>query len=181
MPDDGVPLVGTVCALRQEKRLDVLIAALEQLARERAVRLAIVGDGPLRSQVAAWAGRLPPGRVVLAGWREDVDEILAAFDVFALSSETEGMPRALIEAMRAGLPIAATAVGGIPEAVPDGACALHVQPGDADALATAIGRLLDDRELARRLGAGAASRARERFGFERTVDAWRAVLEGAVA
>jgi glycosyltransferase involved in cell wall biosynthesis len=176
VPDDGSHLVGTVCSLRRPKRLDVLLEAFTTLARRRRVRLAIVGDGPERLGVEAWARRLAPGLAVLTGWRDDVAEILSAFDVFALSSDVEGTPLALIEAMRARRAIVATAVGGVPEAAPDGECALLVPPGDPAALGTAIERLLDNPALAARLGDRAGRRARERYRFDRAADAWLDLL-----
>jgi glycosyltransferase involved in cell wall biosynthesis len=173
---DG-PVIGTVCALRAEKRLDVLIDAAAQLAEDRPIRLVILGEGPDRAAAERFARtRAPRGLVMFAGWRDDASALLAAFDVFALSSDTEGSPLAVIEAMRAGVPIVATRVGGVPALAPDGECALLVPRRDPAALATSLRRLLDDRDLAARLAEGAENRARIEHSLERAVTAWHELL-----
>jgi glycosyltransferase involved in cell wall biosynthesis len=140
-------------------------------------RAAIVGDGPERAALEAAAAT---AQVELLGERGDVPEQLAASDVFVLSSRSEGMPMSILEAMAAGLPVVASAVGGIPEIVRDGETGLLVPPGDADALAAALGRLLDDDGLRRRLGAAGRERALDEFDVVRFgdahVDAYRRAL-----
>jgi glycosyltransferase involved in cell wall biosynthesis len=169
------PIIGTVCALRTVKRLDLLIAAAARLALDRPVRLVIVGDGPERATIERLA-RAQRDLVTLAGWRDDASSLIAGFDVFALSSDTEGTPLALIEAMRAHVPIVATHVGGVPELVPDRACALLTPPGDAHALADALARVLDDGSLAADLAERAASRADVKYSLEHAVTAWHQLL-----
>jgi glycosyltransferase involved in cell wall biosynthesis len=110
--------------------------------------------------------------VQFLGQRDDVGALLAAFDIFTMSSETEGSPLALIDAMRAGLGVVATAVGGIPEMAPHGECAVLVPPNDADRLATGIALLVQDRALRERLGAAARDRAEQHFVVERMVEDW---------
>jgi glycosyltransferase involved in cell wall biosynthesis len=106
--------------------------------------------------------------VVFTGSRGDVADILPALDVFVLSSRYEGLPVSLLEAMASGVPPVATAVGGVPEVVTDGRDGLLVPAGQPAALATAIGRLLDDVDLRSRLGAAARERARD-FDIARAV------------
>lgn len=172
---DG-PVIGTVCALRREKRLDVLLQALCLVAARRRVHLAVVGDGPSRAAAEAEARRLGLRSVSFCGWRRDAAAVIPAFEVFVLASDTEGTPLALIEAMRAGVPIVATRVGGVPSAAPDGDCALLVPRRDPPALAAAIERVLDDPDLAARLARRAGAHARAHHSLDRAADAWLDLL-----
>jgi glycosyltransferase involved in cell wall biosynthesis len=131
------------------------------------VRFVIVGDGELREELERRADGLP---VELTGARDDVPELLASFDVFAFPSLFEGLCLAVIEAQAAGVPVVATPVGGIRETVVDGETGLLVPPRDPAALAAAIRRLLDDRDLARRLAEEARRRVRERYSEQRMVE-----------
>jgi glycosyltransferase involved in cell wall biosynthesis len=106
-------------------------------------------------------------RVDILGFHENVPALLAELDVVALPSWTEGLPMVLLEAMAAGRPVVATPVGGTPELVVDGETGLLVPPRDAQALAAALKRVLDDRELAQRLGEAGRRRVSERFTLAR--------------
>jgi glycosyltransferase involved in cell wall biosynthesis len=139
------PLVLAVARLSRQKRLDVLVQAA-QAWREQAEGPVVVvaGDGPERGRLVAAATRAgAPVRFV--GRRDDVADLLAAADVVALSSAWEARPLVAQEALRAGVPLVATAVGGVEELVGD--AALLVAPGDADALRRAIERVLGDPAL----------------------------------
>jgi len=115
--------------------------------------LVYVGRGDLEVNLRATALDMGlDGRVKFLGWRDDVPDILAAFDMLVLPSLNEGMGRVLVEAMAAAKPVVASDTGGIPELVRPGENGLLVPPGDATALAGAIRRLLDDPEAARRMG-----------------------------
>ena len=164
LPKDG-PLVGNVARLAPQKDHATLIEAARLLPD--GVRVVIVGDGELREELARRADGLP---VELTGARDDVPELLASFDVFAFPSLFEGLCLAVIEAQAAGVPVVATPVGGIRETVVDGETGLLVPPRDPAALAAAIRRLLDDRELAERLAAEARRRVRERYSEARMVE-----------
>jgi glycosyltransferase involved in cell wall biosynthesis len=157
--DGEPPRVVSVGRLKAPKDFATLAAALSRVhASHRAV---VIGDGPDR--------RLLEGRVELLGERDDVAQQLAASDVFVLVSTSEGMPVSVLEAMAAGLPVVASAVGGIPELVGD--TALLVPPSDPDALAEALERLLGDVDLRRRLGAAARQRVLEHFTLDASVEA----------
>jgi glycosyltransferase involved in cell wall biosynthesis len=129
------------------------------------VRLTLLGDGPLRPSLERLAAELRLEDVVFAGEVEDVRPYLAAADVFVLSSTSEGMPISVLEAMAAGRPIVASNVGGIPEAVVDGATGFLVPAARPDQLADALRQLLEDGDLRRRLGEEGRRRAVELFSL----------------
>jgi glycosyltransferase involved in cell wall biosynthesis len=150
--------------LDEQKSHGVLIDAVAGLKDSRRPRCAIIGDGPLRDRLRARISRLGLERVVqLPGERADVRSWLCASDIFVLPSLWEGLPNALLEAMALGLPVAASRVDGVSEAVTDGQDGLLVAPGDAGALSGALARLMDDPELRRRLGQAARARMAESF------------------
>lgn len=145
----GVPVVGICAHLREEKGHDVFLRAAARVIEEipDAVFL-LVGDGERRSSLEALAEELGVrAQVVFAGERSDVSRLLASFDVAVLSSTREGLPLSLLEYMASGLPIVATRVGGIPEAVEEGGNGLLVGAGDAKGMADALLRLLGDAAL----------------------------------
>jgi glycosyltransferase involved in cell wall biosynthesis len=121
------------------------------------LRAICAGDGDMAGVRRRIAELKLGARVKLPGWigREGRERLLAACSVFVLPSHAEGVPVSLLEAMAAGAPVVAAAVGGIPDVVQHGANGLLVTPGDPASLADAIARLLDDRALAMRLGAAA--------------------------
>jgi glycosyltransferase involved in cell wall biosynthesis len=159
----GIPqaawVVGTVGRLAPEKNPGLLLRAMAPMLGAQA-RLVYLGDGPEMRGLRGQAVRHPAGRFVhLVGMRPDVHRVLAAYDVFALSSRTEGLPLALLEAMAAGLPVVATAVGGVPDVVRHGTSALLVRSDDEEALRHALARLREDRTLAMAMGQCARQRS----------------------
>jgi glycosyltransferase involved in cell wall biosynthesis len=162
--DRATPRLIAVGRLKAPKDFLTLIRALAGLSNQGYEAL-IVGDGPDRTAVEAEIRRLGvEDRVQLAGERSDVPELLAASDVFVLSSRSEGLPVSVLEAMAAELPVVASRVGGLAELVDDGATGILVPPGDEPALAQALERLVEDRELRQRFGA--AGRARVESSFD---------------
>ncbi len=162
-PDAGVPTIVSVGRLHEPKDFVTLARALRALPRD-AFRARIVGDGPDRPAVERelHAGALD-GAVELAGERADVPDLLRDAAAFVLSSRSECMPISVLEAMAAGLPVVATAVGGLPEVVVDGETGHLVPPGDAEAMGRALARLVEDPSERARMGAAGHRRARERF------------------
>lgn len=153
----AAPLIGSVGHLRPEKAFEVLVDAAARLGRE--VHLLIAGEGPERERLELLATTLGiEDRVHLPGARSDIGAVLAALDVAVCCSDFEGGPLSVMEYMGASLPIVATDVGGIPELIGDGETGLLAPARDPAALAAAIGRLLGDPELGRRLGVAAARR-----------------------
>lgn len=162
-----LPLIGNLAALVPHKDHDTLLAAaLIVLLKRPDARFLVAGAGPQEERLRDAALRMGLARkLVFAGQRDDAPSLMRAFDVYCQSSWGEGMGSVLIEAMAAGLPLAATRAGGIPEVVEDGANGLLVPPRDPEALAGALLRLLEDEPLRRRLAAGGRERL-PRFGLK---------------
>jgi glycosyltransferase involved in cell wall biosynthesis len=153
-------VVGTVGRLNTVKRIDVLVEAWRHVADARDAHLVVVGDGPERAALESLVRSRGLERCVsFVGARMDVRNLLPAFDLFALSSDTEGMSVALVEASWAGLATVATDVGGNPEIVLPEQTGILVQPGAPRALAHAIGALLADPARRNSMGRAARSRA----------------------
>ena len=164
-------VIGTVGRLARQKAPLDLLAAFVDVARERAeAHLVMVGDGPDRDAVESAVARAGlADRVHLLGLRRDVPELLRAFDVFALASHWEGLPRVLPQAMAAGLPIVATRVNGSPDAIGQGDNGWLVEVGDSRAMAGHLLELAKDRALVRRMGERGRERVEE-FSARRMVD-----------
>jgi glycosyltransferase involved in cell wall biosynthesis len=153
---DGTPVVLAVGRLARQKGFDVLLEAAALMAAEAAV--AIAGEGPERGTLEEGIRRLGlAGRVTLLGFRADVRALLAAADAVCMPSRWEGSPLALHEALAAGRPVVASAVGGIPALA--GAGALLVPPEDPRRLADALDAVMGDAGLRGRLRAGALAAA----------------------
>lgn len=169
-PADRVVL----CVGRQEEQKDhvTLVRAAAVLAeRHPEARVVLAGrEGHASPRIGRAVAETGVGdRVVLLGHRDDVPALLDSADVFVLSSRYEGAAGSVIEAMRAGLPIVSTDVAGLRGILHDGDNAVVVPVGDPQALATGIARVLDDSELAGRLGAGARTTFEDRFTLDRAV------------
>lgn len=178
--DAATPLVGTVCALRPQKALEVLVDAAAILARRIGeLRVLVVGEGPERPALERRISELGLTRTILMlGHRDDVRDLIGELDVAVCSSDFEGTPLSVLEYMQASLPIVATRVGGVPDIIADGSEGVLVEPRDPGALANAIDRLLRDRDLAARLGAGARRRQLAEFDIGVTVRAVERIYEG---
>jgi glycosyltransferase involved in cell wall biosynthesis len=164
--DNGRPRLIAVGRLKPPKDFLTLVRALALLPPDSFEAL-IVGDGPDRNTLENELRRLGlENRVRLAGERHDVPDLLAAADVFVLSSSSEGLPVSVLEGMAAELPVVASHVGGLQELVLDGETGLLVEPRDAEKLAAALGRLVADRGLRRRLGAAGREYVESHFDPE---------------
>ena len=152
------PVVVSIGNLKPQKNAaDFVAAAAKVSAKFPEARFVFIGDGPQRRALEAKAFSLGlEGILMFLGWRRDGAQWLAASDVFAMTSLWEGLPRALVEAMRTGLPAVCYATDGVVDVVRDGENGFLVPPGDVDAFADRLLRVLGDADLRRRLGAAAA-------------------------
>ena len=173
------PIVGNVAALVPHKGQRHLIEAAALAVREVPdARFVIAGEGELRPALERQIkDRRLEKHVLLAGFRPDVLSLHKAFDVFVMSSVTEGLGTSLLDAMACGKPVVATSAGGIPEVVADGETGILVPPRSPDALARAIVTLLTDDGLRRRMGEAGLARVKERFSAERMVQETLEVYE----
>jgi glycosyltransferase involved in cell wall biosynthesis len=178
---EGVPVLLAVARLVEQKGIDVAIAALPAVrARHPDAVLVVLNEGPLRGRLLEQAAALGVADAVfLPGRVGDVTSWLRRADVLVHPARWEGFGLALLEAMLASLPVVATQVSAVPEIVADGETGLLVPPDDPDALAEATARVLDDRELAARLGAAGLARARTEFSVERMARQTLAVYDAA--
>jgi glycosyltransferase involved in cell wall biosynthesis len=167
-PDECLAV--TIANYRRHKDYATLFAAA-RVVRDRhvPVRFAAIGQGPLADEVLAEHARSGLGEDFrLLGYRPDALDVLTAADLFVLSSRQEGLPVALMEALVLGLPVVATAVGGIPEGVSDGVEGLLVSPGSPRDLADAIAKVATDTTLRARMAESAAQRGKQ-FDVTRVV------------
>ena len=172
----GRPIIGTIGRLSIQKApLDFVAAAKLVLQQKPDIQFIMVGDGPLASKVHEAIG--DEQRIKVFGYRDDVPEILSILDLFVLSSLWEGLGRALTEAMIIGVPVAATAVDGVPELVTHQETGLLSPPGEPTRLAENIAWLLDYPEEAERMRQCAKKRVVPTFGAERMVEQIEALYE----
>jgi glycosyltransferase involved in cell wall biosynthesis len=174
-------VIGTVGRLVSVKNYPLLLKAFAQLATNHPdAHVVFIGDGPMREELVEQASRLmaddgratgqtPAHRIHFLGHRDDVAELLPAFDIFVLCSHSEGHSIALLEAMAAGCPIVATAVGGNTELIQNEVTGLLVPSNDELALKQAITRLLSDPGQAHHLGKAARQLVEERYSIEHMV------------
>lgn len=167
----GHQVVGIVAKLSPVKGHEWFLESAARIARERAdARFLIVGDGPRRSELEGLARALGVAdKVVFAGARDDVPALLRLMNVFVLSSVSEGAPNVVMEAMAAGVPVVATDVGGVSDAVGGPSSAVLVPPRDADAMARGVLGLLADAHAAGAMGSAGQRIARERHDIAAVV------------
>jgi glycosyltransferase involved in cell wall biosynthesis len=174
-----------VCVARLEKQKNhamLLEAFARALSVEPRAHLLLVGDGGCRKALERRACELRlGGKVRFLGQRADVPQILGAADIFVLASHNEGNPLALMEAMATGLPVVATAVGGVPELIVDQKSGLLVTPGDCDGLASAMLRLFRNADMRRTMAVCSAEQAFQAFSASRMARAYMDVYERIVA
>jgi glycosyltransferase involved in cell wall biosynthesis len=177
--------VAFVCVARLEPQKNhtmLLEAFARALGMEPRAHLWLVGDGSCRAALELRARELGlEKKVRFLGQRAEVPPLLAAADAFVLASHNEGNPLALMEAMAAGLPVVATAVGGVPELLLDERSGLLVRPGDCSGFAAAMLRLFRNADLRRVMAVGSAEQARQAFSASRMGKAYMDLYERLVA
>lgn len=171
-----------VAGLRPQKNPALLLEAFHRgPASDPRAHLLFVGEDDLRSDLERRIGASGlQERVHLLGYRSDIPEILNAADIFVLSSDYEGNPLSVLEAMAAGKPVISTAVGGVPELV-EGGCGLLVPPRDAQALSKAMSYMLESPESRRSMGEASARRAVERFDLGVMTEAYEDLYKKLLA
>lgn len=179
----GAFVIACVANYRPRKGIEVLVDAFERLPQSWGAHLLLIGGGmdapALSRRIAASSAA---NRVHVLGYRADAPALTAACDIFVLpSTKREGLARSLIEAMAYGVAPVVTDCGGSPELVIDGVCGIVVPVRDAAALAGAMARLHEDRELRRRLGAAARERIRVDFRIEDTISRTLGLYESLVS
>jgi len=175
----GVPVIVNVGALVGHKGQKHLIDAMPLVLREVPdAHLVIFGEGDLRAPLERQIKHLSlTKRVLLPGFREDVLSLMKSADLFVMSSVTEGLGSAVLDAMAMGHAVVGTRAGGIPEAVVPDETGLLVEPGDSKALAGAIVTMLKDPALRRSFGEAGRARVAEHFGVDRLVEGTLAVYD----
>lgn len=175
------PLVGYVGRLSHEKGPDQFLdALLPVLVRRPEAQAVLIGDGPLEDSLAARIQAAGLGRRIhLAGYQTDIAAWLARLSVLVISSRTEGTPMVLLEAMAAGTPVAAFAVGGIPDVVENGEHALLAPPGQSALLGDCVLRLLEDKSLADRLARAARLRQASEYALPQLAVRWQELYRQA--
>lgn len=173
IPDDAIA-IGWVGRCSPEKNVALFIEAIALMSPTGSLEVSVIGDGPDVEPARANAERLGISpRVRWHGRLPNAGALLAAFDAVALTSTTEGTPMVLLEAMSAGVAIAATAVGGVPELLGEGTAGLLVPSGDASALAAALSRLAQNPEEREAIVVRALARVASNY----TLGAWAARYE----
>jgi glycosyltransferase involved in cell wall biosynthesis len=165
----GGPVAVSLANLTWQKGHEVLLrATVKVVAGCSAFRLVLIGEGPERPRIECLVEELGLGdRVLLAGSVTEASRLLRNFRFSVLASRQESFPNAVVESMAAGVPVVATSVGGIPELIRPGIDGMLVRPGDPDALAEAMLKLLLDDQLADRMGEAARERIGQSFSVEK--------------
>ncbi|MFH1865781.1 MAG: glycosyltransferase [Candidatus Eisenbacteria bacterium] len=181
LSDDAVVCLN-VGSLTEQKNRHTLLDAAARLTDIEELRVLVVGSGPEEAELTERADELGLSeRVLFLGQRLDVPDLLAASDIFVLSSDWEGLPITILEAMAVGVPCVATAVGGVPEALADGVNGLTVEPGDPAALADGLRRLARDAGLRARLAGAARDEFARRFRASQMVRQTEALYDMALS
>ena len=175
-------VVGMLSSLTPEKGHAFALDAMTILAAEfPQVQLCIVGDGGLGESLRARVRSVGlESRIIFAGRRSDIPQVLGSFDVFVLPSLNEGLPMALLEAMAAGLPAVASEVGDVGQAIEDGVSGRLVPPGSSPDLLNALRPLVASAELRRRLGDGARRRVAKHFSSRAMTEAYCRIYDHAL-
>jgi glycosyltransferase involved in cell wall biosynthesis len=181
LPVDGI-LIGTVGRLDPVKDHSSLLRAFAPLARVgEPARLVIVGEGQMRGEIETQIRELEIGdRVQMLGERQDVSEVLKAFDVFTLPSIAEGISNTILEAMASGLPVVATRVGGNVELVEDGASGRLVDSKDVPALTAALESYIRAPQLRIQHGSAGRARAEKKFSLDRMAAQYAALYRNVL-
>jgi len=169
--NDSDILIASLGRLVWQKGFEYFIHAIPEILREIPdARFILVGDGPLRPELERLAVELGEGdKIIFAGYRSDVRDVLAALDIVVIPSVLEGFPMITLEAMAMAKPIVAAKIDGITEQITDGINGILIPPKDSSAIAQAIIRLINDRESGKKLGLAARKKVEQEFSVEKMV------------
>lgn len=172
------PVAGIVAALRPEKNHEMFLQVAALVRKDVPdAQFLVIGDGPERAKLERIAAELNlESTVRFLGTRNDIPELLAALDVFLLTSRIEANPVSILEAMATGKPVVAPRVGSISESVNDGETGFLIEPNDTQQAAAAVVRLLLRPELAQRLGQAGRAAVVERWSLERMVEGYEDLI-----
>ena len=171
VPDDACVIAAAGQLIPRKGHRYLLQAVADLRHRYPQLRLVIFGEGYLNNQLRAQAASLGLGDVVqFAGFRDDLDEFMGCIDILAHPALAEGLGVATLKAAAAAVPVVGFAAGGLPEAVVDGTTGMLVPPEDTDALAAALGTLIGDPGLRRRMGAAGQHRMQKEFSIATMAD-----------
>lgn len=164
----SAPIIGTIGRLTPVKGHEYFLrSAVFILEKEPEAKFLIVGDGPLRKDLELFSKKMGlADSVIFTGFQEDVRALLGIMDILVFSSLSEGIPYTLLEAMNLGIPVVGTKAGGLPEVIEDGVSGVLVLPKNEFLLAEACLNLLEDREMAKRIGIGGKKRVSKKFSME---------------
>jgi glycosyltransferase involved in cell wall biosynthesis len=165
---DASLVIGAICALRPEKRLDLLLQAFAKVRHlQPGLKLLIVGSGPVLPRLQALSHELGiAAACVFEPSKTDVAPWMRALDIYVMCSETESFPNALLEAMACGCAVVGSQVGGVPELIADNVSGLLFASGNTDSLSAALSKLILEPALRRRFAAQAAASALQNFSME---------------
>jgi glycosyltransferase involved in cell wall biosynthesis len=172
-------IVGTVGRLQPQKGLDLLVKAAPAVLQACPdVRFLVVGGGALEQELRSQASALGlDGRLVFTGWRNDAVDLMQLFDCFVSTSNFEGLPMVLLEAMASSKPIVATAVGGVPEVIEDDFNGFTLKSRDPQEVSSTLIRVMNDPAMLRRLGANSRARYEERYTAQAMAAAYQQIYE----
>jgi glycosyltransferase involved in cell wall biosynthesis len=175
----GQLVVGTIGRLEPQKGLDLFLDAIPSVARDCPdVRFLIVGGGSLEQELKAQAARLGiTDRVIFTGWRNDAIDVMQLLDCFVSTSNFEGLPMVMLEAMAFAKPLVATGVGGVPEIVETGFNGVTIDGRDPAVLASALTRVIRDDVFRKRLGQNSRARYEERFTAQVMAASYQQIYE----
>jgi glycosyltransferase involved in cell wall biosynthesis len=177
------PVVGIVAALRPEKNHNLFLEMARRVVAEiSSARFLVIGDGLCRDQIQQRACELGISQhILMLGSRDDVPRLLAAMNVFALTSHIEANPVSILEAMSVGRPVVATNVGSIHEAVTEGKTGFLVNPGDAEQFSKRVLQLLREPLVCNSMGAAARESVVRRWSIEAMVQGYERLIESTYA
>ena len=166
-----IPLIGAIGRMVWQKGFEYLIECVPEIVRAYPnAKILIVGDGPLKDKLKVKSEKLKVAdKIIFAGFRSDIKEILSAIDVLVIPSLLEGFPMITLEVMAMAKPIVATNIDGITEQITDGVDGILVPPKNPSVLAKAVIRVLNDKETARTMGLSARKKVEQEFSVEKMV------------